>query len=328
MLDPHSLFRGQVLGRAAGQADTGKLNGLLREIRTKLEAKQNQVTLYVEANFNERAEALEFIEADLIDRIEGLLPRYGRSQALTDLKLSAERLKTRLEALDERLFQRLRHKIAISNYTNAELRQMISTYAVDNSNQAFAGYDNLDALVNGFLLTESAPEDPGQREPEMFFYQPTPVRIVLELVDKADLGAADVFYDIGSGLGQVAILTNLLCGVWARGVEVEQAYNDYAKICANELKLSNVCFYHADAREANYSDGTVFFMYTPCEGRMLEQVLERLREASAQRSIRLYTYGPCTPQVARQTWLERLDQNGKQVNRLASFKTLHPGPVS
>jgi hypothetical protein len=328
MLDPQRLFRGQVFERAVRQDNTDKLGGPLRDIHAKLEALSSQAALYVEANFNERAEALEFIEADLIDRIDGLLPRYGRSQALTDLKLSAERLKTRLEALDEILFSKLRHKIASGRYTNIELRQMIGAYAVSDEKQAFAGYDNLDTLVNGLLLSEAAPEDPGQREPEMFFYQPTPARVILELVDRANFGPADVFYDIGSGLGQVAIMSNLLCGVQARGVEIEQAYCGYAKNCANGLKLSGVRFCNQDARDTDYSDGTVFFMYTPCEGRTLDQVLERLRDTSGQDRIRLYTYGPCTPQVARQSWLERLDQNNKQVNRLASFKTLHPGPAN
>ena len=130
-----------------------------------------------------------------------------------------------------------------------------------------------------------------------------------------------VFYDIGSGLGQVSTLTHLLSGVQAKGVEVELAYCDYARRCARGLNLSQVEFINVDAREADYSDGTVFFLYTPFEGRMLERVLERLKHESRKRRIQLYTYGPCTRQVARQRWLERVDQNGNHVNRLAIFRT-------
>jgi len=46
-----------------------------------------------------------------------------------------------------------------------------------------------------------------------------------------------------------------------------------------------------------------------------------LIDESRTRGIRLYTYGPCTLQVTRQRWLERVDQNGRQVYRLAIFKT-------
>jgi hypothetical protein len=114
---------------------------------------------------------------------------------------------------------------------------------------------------------------------------------------------------------------HLLSGVRARGVEVEPAYCHYARRCARELSLSQVEFINADAREADYSDGTIFFLYTPFEGRMLEQVLERLKHESKKRRIQLCTYGPCTPQVARQKWLERGDQNSTRADRLAAFRT-------
>ena len=183
------------------------------------------------------------------------------------------------------------------------------------------GYDDLDALVNGLLLAEVPPEGPSRRDPEMLFYQPTPARIVLEMVERADFRQQDVFYDIGSGLGQVSILVHLFTGVRATGVEVEPEYCDYARRCARGLNLSRVRFVNADAREADYSDGTIFFLYTPFTGRMLQQVLERLGHESEKRRIRLCTYGPCTPHVAGQTWLERLDQNGNQVDKLAMFRT-------
>jgi precorrin-6B methylase 2 len=147
-------------------------------------------------------------------------------------------------------------------------------------------------------------------------------------VERADFRQGDVFYDIGSGLGQVSILVHLLSGVQAKGVEVEPAYCDYARRCARGLNLSQVEFINVDAREADYSDGTVFFLYTPFEGKMLEQVLERLKNESRTRRIRLYTYGPCTLQVTRQRWLERVDQNGNQVHRLAIFRTPERGPGS
>ena len=234
------------------------------------------------------------------------------------------RLQMQLEGVDQSLFQRLRDGIASRNYTGAELRQLILKYAgggPGEGSEGDEGYDALDALTNGFLLMGVAPEETRAREPGMVFYQPTPARVVLELVEKADFRPHDVFYDIGSGLGQVAILVHLLSGVRAKGVEFEPAYCDYARRCARELNLSKVEFINADAREADYSDGIAFFMYTPFEGEMLEQVLERLEDQAGRRGIRLYTYGPCTSQVARQSWLERVDHNGSEVYKLATFET-------
>jgi precorrin-6B methylase 2 len=172
------------------------------------------------------------------------------------------------------------------------------------------------------LLIEGTPVETKERQPEMVFYQPTPARIVLELVEKASLKKEDVFYDMGSGLGQVSMLVNLLSGVRAKGVEFEPAYCDYARRCAKELNLSRVEFINADAREMDYSDGTVFFMYTPFEGKLLQEVLEKLKGESQRRKIRVCTYGPCTLQVSRQSWLKRVDQNGNSVHQLAVFKSV------
>ena len=298
------------------------MDSIIGEVRSNIEAIEGHTALYEETNFSDRAEALDFLESDAIDRIEGLLLKDGWSEALTSLKQYAETVRTRLEGVDAGLFCGLRQKIASGNYTNAELRQRIVGYAGGASSgghQADEGYDSLDALVSGLLLTEVAPEGASPRGPEMVFYQPTPARIVLEMVEKSECRQHDVFYDIGSGLGQVSILVHLLGGIRAKGVEVEPAYCDYATRSARGLNLSQVQFINVDAREADYSDGTIFFLYTPFEGRMLERVLERLRHESTKRRIRLCTYGPCTLQVIQQKWLERLDQNGLQENRLAMF---------
>ncbi len=299
------------------------MENIIREIRSYIETIKNDKTLYDEMNFSDRADALDSLEFDVIERVESSLLTNGRHEELTSLRQYAEMVKIRLEDVDERLFQRLRYNIASRNYTSAGLRQQIVKYAGDGlENEQDESYDNLDAFTNGLLLIGPAPKETREREPEMVFYQPTPTRIVLELVEKADFQPQDVFYDIGSGLGQVSILVHLLSGVCAKGVEFEPAYCNYARQCTKELNLSQVKFINVDAREVDYADGNVFFLYTPFEGRILEQMLGRLRDESRTRGIKLYTYGPCTLQVAQQNWLERVDQNGREVYRLAIFKTL------
>jgi hypothetical protein len=304
------------------------LGNIICEIRSHIKALDNDKALYQEMNFRDRADALDSLEFDVLQRIESLLLTNGRHEALVGLRQYAEIVKIRLQDVDERVFRGLREDIAAGNYTHAGLRQQIVQCAKGGpreENEGAEGYDHLDAFANGLLLIEAAPQETREREPEMIFYQPTPTRIVLELVEKAGFQPQDAFCDIGSGLGQVPILVHLLSGVPAKGVEYEPAYCDYARRCAEELNLSGVEFINADAREVDYADGTVFFMYTPFEGRMLEQVLERLRDESRTRRIDLYTYGPCTLQVAQQDWLERVDRNGNEVFSLAMFKTPERG---
>jgi hypothetical protein len=300
------------------------------EIRSEIEAIEQNSDLYEETNFDSRVEAVDYIEFNVIERIDGLLGATNPPAELTALKQYAERVERRLIAIDDNLFQRLRGQVRAGICTGAALTAQIEKYvgggARQRSPQDHPGYDNFDVFVNGLLRINAVPEQTKESEPEMVYYQPTPARIILELVEKANLGAGDVFYDLGSGLGQVPILVNLLTETRAKGVEFEPAYCAYARTCAAELGLSRVEFINADARNVDYSDGTVFFMYTPFEGALMEQVLEKLRAESRNRTLRLFTIGPCTPIVSRQSWLESEGQTGDEIYKLAVFQSVNEVP--
>jgi hypothetical protein len=297
---------------------------IIYEIQSDIAAIEKNSALYEESNFDSRVEAIDYVEFHIIDRIEGLLHTTNQPEELTTLKQSAERVKRQLEDVDHTLFQRLRAAISIGVCRGVALKGLIDKYVRGDSTGGRRhdeiGYDGLDLFINGLLLVNPIPIEINPTEPEMVFYQQTPVRIILEMIEKADLTKQDVFYDLGSGLGQVAILVHLLSGVTAKGIEFEPAYCDYAKEGATSLNLTQVEFINADARKADYSDGTVFFMYTPFRGTMLNDVLERLRRESRQRTIRLYTYGPCTAEVSRQTWLK--GENGSDLYKLGVFTSL------
>jgi SAM-dependent methyltransferase len=298
---------------------------VIDEIQADLEAIENNVGLYEETNFEGRVEAIEFIEINITDRIEGLLQTIQPLENLIPLQQAAERVKRHLEAVDETLFQRLRADIRRGDCTGTALKRLIDDYvgsAASGRQDEEPGYDNLDLFINGLLLSRPVPPETKAREAEMVYYQPTPARIIMELVEQAQLTQEDVFYDVGSGLGQVSILVHLLSGATAKGIEFEPAYCDYARACAADLNLSRVAFINADARTADYTAGSVFFMYTPFEGSILQEVLATLREESRRRRISLFTYGPCTPQVARQSWLRRIDPHGDHLYKLGVFSTI------
>lgn len=277
-----------------------------------IESLQAQLTalehaaLYQQEHFQARAEVIDAITFEIIDRIDGLLADPRQPHALRALRQAAEHLQRRLEAVDEELFQHLR--AAIRNGCRGEvLQHLIEQYiggpVADAYGQAVVGYDRLDRFVTGLLGSDVFPEPRLEPEPEMVLYQQTPARIMFELVHRTQLGPQDVFYDIGSGLGHVTTLVHLLSGARARGVEFEPAFCEYAQAGAVALGLTEVAFINEDARYADYTEGTVFFLYTPCEGAMLLEVLERLHTRAQSGSIRLATYGPCTSIVARQAWL-------------------------
>lgn len=296
------------------------------EIQSDIEALEQNSALYEETNFDSRVEAIDYIEFNVIDRIEGLLQTINPPEELILLKQDAERVKRQLEDIDDTLFQRLRADIRRGDCTGTTLKGLIDEYVGRDSSgrrhQDEIGYDSLDVFINGLLLIQAVPLETKAREPGMVYYQQTPARIIFELVEKAHLTREDVFYDLGSGLGQVPLLVNLLSEATAKGIEFEPAYCDYASVCAADLNLSRVEFINVDARTADYSDGTVFFMYTPFEGSVLQEVLEKLRGESLRRRIRLFTYGPCTPHVSRQSWLKGIGQTGDHLYKLGVFRSL------
>ena len=153
----------------------------------------------------------------------------------------------------------------------------------------------------------------------MVFYQPTPARAILDLIERAGIGPEDVFCDLGSGLGRVVLLVALLTGARSRGVEFEPAYSEHAQRCASALNLRGVELVCADAREASLADGTVYFLYTPFRGALLQQVLARLHTEARNRPIRVCTFGPCTAEVARSSWLRLAEDRPLSEDEIAVF---------
>jgi hypothetical protein len=119
-------------------------------------------------------------------------------------------------------------------------------------------------------------------EPDVVPMQPAPARVALWMIGATRIRKSEVFFDIGLGLGHVCFP---------------------AIARAQQFGLRDVLFRHTDAREAEVTLRTVFFLYTPCRGRMLLDVLEHLRSCAAGRHIRLCAYGPCVPDVAGRPWV-------------------------
>jgi SAM-dependent methyltransferase len=196
-------------------------------------------------------------------------------------------------------------KISTENFRGQPLLTLINEYLeYDFSTESTEeGYDILDVFLNGLLTNQKLPVETRQREPGMVFYQKTPARIILNLISKSTFEPDDVFFDLGSGLGQAVILVNLLSGIKCKGVEYEPAFCRYAKFNAEDLNLSDLEFINEDARYADCSSGNVFFMYTPFEGSIMDDVLQKLKKESENRKIKILTYGYCTAEVAKQLWL-------------------------
>lgn len=243
------------------------------------------------ARLRERGRALERLD----------IHRGGAPSMPVALHRRIETLCADLEAIDARLQRRLRR--AIQRGAGAPALLALARAARDDAPVPGDSYDHLDTLVGG-ILAVAEPGDPlaGLAE-EMVFYQPTPARHVFEVLERTGLGERDVLVDLGSGLGQVPLLAATCTGARCVGIEWEPAYVECARRRARALRLGRVDFVQSDARAADLSSGTVFYLYTPFKGQMLREVLDRLRAEAGRREIRVVTLGPCTATVARESWL-------------------------
>ncbi|MEM7031885.1 MAG: class I SAM-dependent methyltransferase [Chloroflexota bacterium] len=229
-----------------------------------------------------------------------------------------------MEQTNTQFIDHLRHQIRSDALSPSEMRHFFgqfTDYQPDGSIQKHMGYDTLDVIVNHLIRLDQQPKTTLPHQKEQVHYEPTPARAILDLVDQVDFSRNDCFYDLGAGLGSVAILVHLLGAVPVVGIEVEPAYCQHAKACITALGITNITFVQMDARQADYTNGTVFFMFTPFTGQLLEAVLACLEAEAKQRPITICTYGTCTLDVARQPWLQITHTAAKHPYTLAVFES-------
>ncbi|WP_114239661.1 hypothetical protein [Dyella sp. C9] len=248
---------------------------------------------------------------DAMERLEDVLAHAQEADG-TPLLRRARTLHEKLADVQHRLCEAIRQAIVLGGG-----RQALDGWATPCARPAPLGYDHLDALVSEVLCFDE-PGATGSPATDMVFYQPTPARHVFDLLDRARLGREDILVDLGSGLGHVPMLTTIHCGARAIGVEYEDAYVRSARHSARALKLDRVDFLAQDAREADLSAGTLFYLYTPFGGGMLRDMLARLQQESRRRPIRIATLGPCTATVAGEPWLRA--QGPVEADRISLFR--------
>lgn len=274
-------------------------------IHERLDNLARDRTLEDDGRWRARAEAL-----DWIDSVWQTIPRGGDPDPI----VRAQALRARLERADAALHRRLRAAVRAGLGPSLLRKWQQDQAPIDGE-----GYDALDELLAGVMRLADPGPDSRPLEPEMVFYQPTPARHVLDMLARSSLDRQDVLIDLGSGLGHVPMLASVCTGARAVGVEWQSSHVEAARCAARVLRLERVEFLAQDARAADLSVGTVFFLYTPFVGSILRQVLAALRAEGTRRPIRVCTFGPCTRIVAGEAWLRT---NGPTtLDRVAVFRS-------
>lgn len=120
-------------------------------------------------------------------------------------------------------------------------------------------------------------------------YLPSPVDTLLRMIDIAGVESHDVFVDIGSGLGRATILTHLLTGADAIGIEVQPELARRSRELASLLNARGASVIEGDAAELtrHVVIGSVFFFYCPFSGHRLDRVIDDLESIARTREIRV-----------------------------------------
>jgi hypothetical protein len=252
------------------------------------------------SGFRERIKALDRLDAYRLDQ-----PFSCRSVE-AEIQRRARSLYAELEAINMKFYENLRLEIQRGNGPNTLLQGIFKSDGVGDTIRLASGesYDHLDEFVAGILRFAQPGATIAPLPAEMVPYQPTPARHIFDFVNRAQLTEQDVLVDLGSGLGHVSLLASICTGTRSIGIEMESAYVNCARQSAYELGLENVTFIARDAREADLSCGSIFYLYTPFLGAVLRAVLDSLRREAAARKIRVCTFGPCTPIVHEEQWLK------------------------
>lgn len=261
---------------------------------------------------------------EVLDRLDAYFPvspQIDDGSIGAGLYRRAMESRARMEAANGELFDLIRREIQRGERPDALLRFANSSAEREDRFGLTdgLGYDYLDELIGGVFQIEEPDAEAVDREPEMVPYQPTPARHIFRLIKLTALTASDVLVDLGCGLGHVSLLVAICTRAQSVGIDLDARYVERARQCALRLSLNSVTFLQQDVREADLSVGTVFYLYTPFTGSILGSVLRRLRREAAARPIRICTYGPCTPVVFQEPWLEAA--GAPEIQRITVFSS-------
>lgn len=238
---------------------------------------------------------------EALDRVDALL--LPAETVGADLDRRVREICSQLEAANHHLYADIRAQIQCGKLDSLLGWVHSLSHSDDKTAANGMGYDLLDELIAGVLPLDEPDGEQLPLAPETVFYQPTPARHIFRLIEQAELRSNDVFIDVGCGLGHVPLLVSLFTPARSVGLDFEPAYIKRAQECAQQLNLENVQFIHQDALAADLSSGTVFYLYTPFTGSVLSAAVKRLKHEATNRPIRIFTYGPCTADFARESWL-------------------------
>ncbi len=118
-------------------------------------------------------------------------------------------------------------------------------------------------------------------------YAPSGLEEILFTLVHANLQQDTTLVDLGSGLGKVVLLANLLTGADAFGLEIDPYLVAHATGAAASLGLGGARFVQGDIRQATLPAADVYYLFIPLH--RSGDVVERLAGVAAERKILVFS---------------------------------------
>ncbi len=164
-------------------------------------------------------------------------------------------------------------------------------------------------LVMGFIQDKI----PQKLEDHMHHYEPTPIRLVLGMLEGLALSERDHLCDLGSGLGRLATAAALFTRANVTGIEYQRILYRNAQSVCDDFGLSKLKFLNMDVRLAPFGDANVFYLFNPFDREIVRPVIWRLRQQhealsreGTQRQFLLCSLGASSQLLEKELWLKRI----------------------
>ncbi|MCX5708519.1 MAG: methyltransferase domain-containing protein [Candidatus Omnitrophica bacterium] len=141
---------------------------------------------------------------------------------------------------------------------------------------------------------------------EQVSYQGTDYDLIRKMLRSSQLKLSpeDVMYDLGSGYGRMAFYAALTQPAKKIvGIEYVPERVQRCRQVQKRLGLANVEFRQERVQDADFQDGTVFYLFNPFSEETLNKVTSKLKELAKRKEIRIIAAGICADYFLQQGWL-------------------------
>jgi SAM-dependent methyltransferase len=105
------------------------------------------------------------------------------------------------------------------------------------------------------------------------------------------LSESDTFYDLGAGYGRLVLYTAITSPATCKGIEMVGERVQLVQAAIDKLALHNAEFIESKVQDVDYSDGDIFYMYSPFSGQTFDKVFDQLEAIAAEKPITVINRG-------------------------------------